>query len=254
MYQITILFQPPTDNPVPLDGRHITGRGLHGLLFKALKQADPTETDWLHEHPAPKPFSMAALYDGERLAGLRIGTVSPRVARLVVRAWEWHRRGGRPLAIGHQTFRVGEVTCVDGPDWSDLANARPVVRIDMEFLSPTTFRQGPGYLTLPVPYNVFYWPWRVWEAYAPPATLPDGWLDWCRDELFVTDHRLETAPVRIAGESELKGLVGWARFEALRGTQEQLSLLHALARLAAYTGVGYKTTMGLGAVVAAAAA
>ncbi|MEZ4518740.1 MAG: CRISPR system precrRNA processing endoribonuclease RAMP protein Cas6 [Chloroflexota bacterium] len=151
-------------------------------------------------------------------------------------------------SIGRQRFRAGDVTCTAGPGWPELADARPVVRVDMEFLSPTTFRQGPGHLPLPVPYNVFYWPWRVWQAYAPPADLPDDWLDWCRDEVFVTDHRLETAPVRIAGQSELKGFVGWARFETHKGTREQLRLLHALAQLAVYTGVGYKTTMGLGAV------
>lgn len=249
MFSITILFHPIT---APLDGRHITGRGLHGLLFEALRQADPAETDWLHEHPLPKPFSLAPLYaDGGLLAGLRIGTVSLRVTRLVVRAWEWHRREGRPQIIGHQRFSAGEVSCAAGPDWVDLVNARPATRIDMEFLSPTTFRQGPGHLPLPVPYNVFYWPWRVWEAFAPPATLPEGWLDWCRDEVFVTDHRLETAPVHITGQSELKGFVGWARFETQRGTREQLCLFHALAQLAAYTGVGYKTTMGLGAVAPA---
>ena len=30
--------------------------------------------------------------------------------------------------------------------------------------------------------------------------------------------------------------------------REQLSLFHALAQLAAYSGVGHKTTMGMGAV------
>ncbi|MEZ4518739.1 MAG: hypothetical protein R3C44_18630 [Chloroflexota bacterium] len=90
MYHVTIAFEP---TGVPLDGRHVTGRGLHGLLFKALKQVDPTETDWLHEHISPKPFSLAPLYtEGGFLAGLRIGTVSPRVAQLIVRAWDWHRR------------------------------------------------------------------------------------------------------------------------------------------------------------------
>ncbi len=40
MFTITITFHPTAD---PLDGRYVTAKGLHGLLFKALKAADPEE-------------------------------------------------------------------------------------------------------------------------------------------------------------------------------------------------------------------
>lgn len=246
MYHITIHFTP---NGPPLDGRAVTARGLHGLLFKALKEADPQEASWLHDHDAPKPFSLAPLYaEGGVLAGIRLGAVSPRAAQLFVRAWEWRRERGRMQDIGHQSFRVGEVISAAGPGWADLVNAPPVRRVELEFLSPTTFRQGPGHLPLPVPYNVFSWPWRVWRAYAPPADLPEEWLEWCRQEVFVTDVHIDTVPIQITRESALAGFVGRARFETNKGTRAQLSLLHALAHLAVYTGVGHKTTMGMGAV------
>lgn len=246
MYTITIHFHPTHGR---VDGRYVTAKGIHGLLFKALKEADPQETDWLHDHPSPKPFSLAPLYDESgQLAGLRLGTVSPRVAQLFARAWEWHRAQENLQTIGHQAFGVSEIQCAAGPGWADLVEARPVCRVEMEFLSPTTFRQGPGHLPLPVPYNVFSWPWRVWQAYAPPAALPDDWLEWCRQDVFVTDVHIETVPIRITPKDTLAGFVGRARFETNKGSREQLSLLHALARLATVTGVGHKTTMGMGAV------
>lgn len=246
MFTITLLFHPTA---APLDGRDVTAKGLHGLLFKALKTADPEETDWLHDHPAPKPFSLAPLYaEGGVLAGLRLGTVSPRAAQLLLRGWEWHRARRSVHLIGRQPFVVAEVQCAAGPGWAELVEARPARVVELEFLSPTTFRQGPGHLPLPVPYNVFYWPWRVWQTYAPPAALPEDWLEWSRRELFVTDVDIRTVPIYITPEDTLSGFVGRARFETNKGTREQLSLLHALARLAAYTGVGRKTTMGMGAV------
>ena len=67
-------------------------------------------------------------------------------------------------------------------------------------------------------------------------------------ELFVTDVDIRTVPSYIPPEDILSGFVGRARFETKKGTRDQLSLLHALARLTAYTGVGRKTTMGMGAV------
>lgn len=245
MFTITIHFHPTA---APLDGREVTARGLHGLLFKALKAADPEETSWLHDHPAPKPFSLAPLYADGRLAGLRLGAVEGRAAQLFLRAWEWHRARGSVQAIGRRQFRVGEVVCAAGPGWADLVAARPVTRVELEFLSPTTFRQGPGHMPLPLPYNVFAWPWRVWQAYAPPAALPEEWLEWCRADVFVTDVHIDTAPIAITPDNALMGFVGRARFETSRGSAAQLSLLHALARLATYSGVGHKTTMGMGAV------
>lgn len=246
MDQIALRFDPTN---VPINSSDVTAKGLHGLLFKALKAADPEETDWLHDHPAPKPFSLVPLYaEGGVLAGLRLGTITPRAAQLFLRAWEWHRGRRSHLAIGRQTFIVDEVQCAAGPGWAQLVEARPARVVELEFLSPTTFRQGPGHLPLPVPYNVFFWPWRVWQSYAPPAVLPDDWLEWCRQELFVTDVSIRTVPTFITPEDMLSGFVGRARFETKKGTREQLSLLHALARLATYTGVGRKTTMGMGAV------
>jgi CRISPR-associated endoribonuclease Cas6 len=245
LFTVTLTFEPVA---APLDGRHVTAKGLHGLLFAALKEADPEEAGWLHDHPSPKPFSLAPLYaEGGVLAGLRLGAVSARAARLFVRAWEWHGARQSLRALGHQTFLAGEVGCVAGPTWAQLAAARPARRVGLAFLSPTTFRQGPGHMPLPLPFNVFSWPWRVWQAHGP-AGLPQDWLEWCRLDVFVTAAAIETVPLRITPADELVGFVGGVTFETKRGTREQLSLLHALARLAGYTGVGHKTTMGMGAV------
>lgn len=248
LYTVTVSFEPAA---APLDGRHVTAKGLHGLLFSALKEADPAEAAWLHDHPSPKPFSLAPLYaEGGVLAGLRLGAVSPRAAQLFARAWQWHGERRSLRTVGHQAFFAGEVRCVAGPRWAELAAARPARRVALAFLSPTTFRQGPGHLPLPLPFNVFSWPWRVWQAHGPGG-LDEAWLEWCRRDVFVTAAAIETVPMRITPNDELVGFVGRATFETSRGTREQLSLLRALAQLAAYSGVGHKTTMGMGAVALA---
>lgn len=246
MYHVVLGFRPIDER---IDGRHITAKGLHGLLFNALKLADPPETDWLHDHDVPKPFSLAPLYTDEGdLAGLRLGALTDRAAGLFVRAWEWHREQERPLEIGRQPFKVASVTLEPGPSWLEVTQTLPGRRLALRFLSPTSFRQGPGHSPLPVPYNVFHWPWRVWCSYAPPLNLPDGWLEWCRDDVFVIDHQIETARVAVAQNESFTGFVGEVVFEAYRGTPGQLRLLQALGRVAAYSGIGHKTTMGMGAV------
>lgn len=242
MYHITLTFRP-------LDGQTITAKGLHGLLFHALGTADPAETDWLHDHDVPKPFSLAPLYTEEDdLAGLRLGALTDRAAGLFIRAWEWHREEGRPLSVGRQSFKVEQVALEPGPSWLEVTQTLPGRRLSLRFLSPTAFRQGPGHLPLPLPYNVFQWPWRVWCSYAPPLNLPDSWPEWCRDNIFVVEHQIETVTVAVAGNERFTGFVGEVVFEAYRGSEGQLRLLQALGRVAAYSGIGHKTTMGMGAV------
>ncbi|MBX7250967.1 MAG: CRISPR system precrRNA processing endoribonuclease RAMP protein Cas6 [Candidatus Promineofilum sp.] len=246
LHQLTVTLQPRRG---PLHGHTVTARGLHGMLFKAISEADPRETNWLHEHPAPKPFSLSPLYSaGGLLLGIRLGVVAEWAAELFVRAWNWHREQGGSLQLGPNVCVVTDVQCDPGPRWLDLAQCPPEPRVGLRFLSPTAFRQGPGHSPLPVPYNVFHWPWRVWQAFAPDFGLPDDWLDWCAQEVFVVQHQIETVTVPISKDKSFTGFVGEVVFEALDGGAGQMGLLQALARLAAYSGVGHKTTMGMGAV------
>lgn len=52
----------------------------------------------------------------------------------------------------------------------------------------------------------------------------------------------------VAEDESFTGFVGEVVFGAHHGGPGQLGLLQALAQLAAYSGVGHKTTMGMGAV------
>ena len=246
MRRLTLTLQPRRG---PLHGRTVTARGLHGLLFRALKEADPRETDWLHDHPAPKPFSLAPLYSGGGLLlGLRLGAVDDRAADLFRRALQWHVERDSTFPLGPNICAVSDVCEEHGPNWLDLAQAAPDQHVALRFLSPTSFRQGPGHSPLPVPGNVFGWPWRVWQTYAPDFGLPGDWLDWCAREVFVIQHRIETVTVAVSKDESFTGFVGEVVFEAQAGGAGQLGLLQALARLAPYSGVGHKTTMDMGAV------
>lgn len=245
MHHLTLSFRGLNHR---LRGHAITAKGLHGMVFAALAAADPSETDWLHTHPTPKPYSLAPLYDGEGvLAGLRLGLLNGRVADLFSRAWCWHRDERHPLRLGVQEFAVIGVVESPGPSWDALARSKPARRLGLRFLSPTSFRQGPGDLPLPLPGNVFGWPGRVWAANSA-APLPEGWMEWCRESVFVVAHRIETVSVRIDQADEFIGFIGDVSFEAHRGTEEQLRVFQALGRIAPYSGVGHKTTMGMGAV------
>lgn len=252
MQHVMVGFQ--AEDPYGLDGRQVTARGLHGVLYHVLQQVDPQEASWLHGHASPKPYSLSPYYtqDG-RLAGLRLAAVTEKTAQLFIQGWKGAQQRGERLQLGRQTFRVRGLEHAPGPTFADLAHSHPDDTLALRFLSPTTFRQGPGTLPLPMPGNVFSWPYRVWCAFAPEVlALPPDWPDWCSQNVFVTAHRIETASIALDRQVTLAGFVGDVIFTAHHdGRKDEVSYRHAwqaLGQLAAFCGVGYKTTMGMGAV------
>lgn len=234
-----------------LRGRDVTPRGLHGLLYHVLKQAGPAKASWLHKHPAPKPYTLLPYYgepDGV-LAGLRLSALTEETAAVLLQAWRHAQQAREMLRLGVQEFQVTHVEQLAGPDYAALAMVEPAPRVSLRFLSPASFRQGPGDLPLPLPVNVFRGPYASWQAFAPAhLQLPGDWLEWCAANLFVVAHRVHTVPVSLDRRDGFVGFVGEATFEALDSALLYQAALQSIARLAPYCGVGRKTTMGMGAV------
>ncbi len=247
MHHITLIFAPIRQ---PINGRSTTARGLHGMLFNILQQTDKAETDWLHQHDAPRPFSFVPLYtDNGILAGMRLAAITERTATLFIRAGEWFQQEGHICHLAGQEFIIAESRHTPGPNWQQLAYGQPIRQMGLRFISPTAFKQGPGHLPLPLPGNIFGSPMRIWKAFAPPMMqLPENWLEWCRQMVFVTEHNIETISVNLRKQNKFTGFVGEVWMKAYRGSEVELSTWQALGDLAAFCGVGHKATMGMGAV------
>lgn len=238
-----------------LRGDQITSRGLHGVLYRVLQLYDRQGATWLHHHDAPKPYTLAPYYDIETqsLAGIRLNVFTQPAADLLYLSWEAAHEKGEALRLGNQAFYVANLAIVPGPTFEELAALPPETDVTLHFISPTTFRQGPGFLPLPLPANVFRGPFKVWQKYAPKTLqLPGDWLDWCAERVYVVKHQIETVTVSLSRQTQMfTGFVGTVTFTAKSESLLYLSLWQALAALAPYAGIGYKTTMGMGAVAQA---
>ena len=247
MHHIMVGFQATRG---ALDGNRVTARGLHGCLYHVLQQFDPAETTWLHTHSTPQPYSLAPYYtpDGQ-LLGLRMATITDRASALVLQGWQQAQQVGYTLRLGPQTFVVSGLEWVPGASFAEIADSNDSDQMGLRFLSPTTFRQGPGALPLPLPANVFSWPLRVWHTYAPAVLqLPPDWPEWCARDIFVTGHDIQTASVALDTKVTFTGFVGEVDFTDYAGPARYLYAWQALTSLATFCGIGYKTTMGMGAV------
>lgn len=250
IHTISVQFAWMNEHP-PVDWRDIPHHQLHGLLYRSVLPAvSQDETDWLHEHHAPKPFSVSPLLGKDyALLGLRYTAFNGRTAQLLHDGWQQARVSKNPLSLADQTLHVGDVTANLETDFATLLESESRRRLSLRFLSPTAFRRGPIMLPLPLPANVFDRPFQMWQSYAPAALqLPPAWPSWCEEHVFVSYHHIRTVNVAITRRGRWTGFLGNVSFGAKGKDETSLRVWQALGRFATYTGIGHKTTMGLGSV------
>lgn len=131
-------------------------------------------------------------------------------------------------------------------------------RYQFEFATPTVFSQGQKSWgkqlhMFPEPAMVFESLARQWEVFAPPSLrlanhglTPRAIAEWCQEDIIVLRYMLETRylPSSKFGQSGFQGNIIYE----VKGapTAPEALWLSSLARFALFSGVGYKTTMGMG--------
>ncbi len=183
------------------------------------------------------------------------------------------------LQFGKQLFLLEEVVVTndDPACWtgfislSQLVEQARQIRFDrlaaltLEFASLTTFHRGndktgygPHSVMLPLPEYVFQNLLRRWEDIAPPELIGmvqrerlEKYLQ--EDGIIIVDYDLTPHHVHFTTHDQ-RGFVGCCTYQ-LRGPNEKIipeapltlrQQIYLLALLAFYTGIGYKTAMGLG--------
>lgn len=184
------------------------------------------------------------------------------------------------MRIGKHLFLLEEVVAGDDDpsDWTGFTSFAQLVEqaksqrlgktepLILEFDSLTTFSRGSQngkaygghHARLPLPEYVFPNLARRWQDLAPPELAPlvqmERIEEYCQDEgIIVADYHLKTHQLKFSNHPQ-SGFLGTCKY-LLRGPDEPATpespltirqQLLLLAHLAFYTGVGYKTAMGMG--------
>jgi CRISPR-associated endoribonuclease Cas6 len=183
------------------------------------------------------------------------------------------------LQLGKQLFLLEEVitTNDDSHGWTGFTSLSSLVEqarqvkckreeiLTLDFVSLTAFSRAEGKagygshaFMLPLPQFVFQNLARRWQDIAPPELAGIVQMERLEhylqeDGVIIVDYDLKAHHVHFTTHQQ-RGFLGSCTYQ-LRGHDESTSedapltlrqQIHLLARLAFYTGVGYKTTMGLG--------
>lgn len=211
-----------------------------------------------------------ALHDAGRHKRVTMAIVSSTLHSALLRLTLMAEEGlacGQTLlrALAQQPLlRIGQYSCMlDGVDlsngkwcgvstWADLCSPGTSRLYRFDFVTPTaiTKRSADGgrfTALLPEPVDVFSGLARRWEALAGP-TLPQDLSAFVeKGGCVVNDYWLHAAHFRTSERTQI-GFTGTVLYECLQPDALYLSALQRLTRLAFYSGVGYQTARGMGAV------
>ncbi len=174
------------------------------------------------------------------------------------------------VRIGTARFEISRLlttpeTDTHTPTWiahSSFAELREFQQVQshytFEFATPTAFSRGQKSWgrqlnVFPEPHSVFESLARQWEAFAPAhlrmeiaQMSPRALANWCEEQLVVSHYALETSYLPSSKFGQV-GFQGTITYE-VKGipTAPEAQWLSPLARFALFSGIGYKTTMGMG--------
>ncbi|MCI0396694.1 MAG: CRISPR-associated endoribonuclease Cas6 [Chloroflexi bacterium] len=256
--------------------RATIGHLAHAAFLDILRQADPDLAQSLHDWPGRKPFTLSPLGGfGHGRAGqlpveagqegwLRVTLLDPLLFQTFIRSFIQDRRRAT-IRLGPLDFHVSEILSTPGSHplagyttldhlytcWETAEPAPTHQTINLLFSSPTAFsiKNTPHrhMIVLPDPVLIFGQLATYWDDLAGSQTSEAVRL-YAAETVVVARHKIETHMAEFRKSKQI-GFTGRVQFKLLdRENPTLLRHLNRLADLAFYTGVGSKTTMGMGQV------
>lgn len=234
------------------------GNYAHAAVLSAISKEDPALGARLHNTQRNKHITIA-------LFGLRNNTSLLRLTFL----------GDEGLACAEafmkavfrdNTLRLGAITCNvqladKGPGaasamatytWADIVAQEPRARMRIDFVTPTAITkqdiEGRRFTALlPEPADVFGGLERRWQGLQGPS-LPEGLGRSLKGGgCVLSRYDLHSVEFQTPERTQI-GFMGQAVYECRPGHREAALALNSLARLARFSGIGYQTARGMGAV------
>lgn len=241
------------------------GRAAQANFLQTLQALFPDLSGVIHDMPGAKPFTSSTLIGARRRDGLtliapqdvlrlRYTTLHPKLTGIFQQALLPQWQAGH-FSLHQQPLRVVDIQTQD-TRWAAQADYVHLVdqastrhKVTLAFTSPTSFKRTEGYFTpLPQPELVFSSLLDRWNAFAP-FRLPDWLYQTVHCEVAIDAGRIQTETLAFARgrKGTVPGFTGKVTYRFMCN-KEARRYLNALASFAKYSGVGVKTTVGMGQV------
>jgi CRISPR-associated endoribonuclease Cas6 len=228
----------------------ISGKHIHGLFFKALERYDSKLSERLHGSASSRPFSLSYVYKGKNGYWFRIASWVDEICEAVFRYFT-----ANPIVyIGDCVFSlIRTSTDPNESPWAARIDWNAFVKIIsstftnpfwLEHFSPTAFKTGDSHLPLPVPQFIVNSVYRQ---------LPDqlrSKINSSSEELseILQLKRYEIRSIyNRKNQGSISSFLGKTQWQiSAKSDKELVTELWLLLNFAFFSGIGVKTTQGMG--------
>ncbi len=261
MKSFVVILQVSADQSIPVSNGY--------LLFAALCTLfRNTQLDCIF-HPdegGAKGISLSPLFAGNfstvqknnvfqlkrgMASTFKINFVHDNVADVFAEILE--KNCGKSIRIGRAMFEIAQL-CKSGEhpyalssSSEQLIPAEPPLAVGFHFLTPTGFKRDGKQTFLPDAQMIFDGLLRKWRNLLDPAA-------WCglENEIAKVEleyFQIESRAVRLKANRIFRGFCGEVSFSLKNLSPESAAAIGALSGFSFFTGLGYKTSQGMGTVL-----
>lgn len=256
---IDVRIYPTEDVELPHPSAHL----LHAAVLNMVRSVDPDTSAFLHDTDQVKPLSVSTLWprtraQGDRLIIRRYTECRFRVCCLTRNVFEVVSApiltacaSKNCITIQGKDFVVIDVRME--PPYGGAQTFADIYRdigpsAVLRFVSPTTFRRRGLNIPLPDPGLVYGSLWQKWQHFSD-VSVEQEVVDEMMTALALSGAEIRTRVWKFP-RFKMLGFAGVTRFELVRDVSpESRKLFGGLSSLAFYSGVGYRTAMGMGQCV-----
>ncbi len=239
------------------------GQRANALFLDLVREADAGMSAHLHDMKAPKPYTVSPLIGEMESMGegrLKLSPSRPYTLRFtmldddLVALWRdalIPGLRGRALRLGEASFTivaVREKTLHADDLYRECIVSRkaPPRKLILRFASPTAFRSGGCNALFRLPRLVWYSANRAWSQVSRVDLGPNIHL--LADEGVHPSRFSLSTHILHFDRSRQGGIVGICEYMLSAEDDDLRRALHLLARFSEFSGLGMKTTMGMGQV------
>lgn len=281
-HSLVVNFMPKT----PIYPEYLTGRHIHALFLTLVSSVDKELGDRLHGEKANKGFSLSpiqqlAIGSGNSFNKPNLKRANSQNTKAKNLSWHnqeilpstpcWWRialldevlfskltglwlnlNPEHPFHLGSADLYITSIlgTPQSSQPWSNFATYQQIFdraseterNITFHLATPTAFRQGKFDSPLPTRDNVFKSLCDRWNTYSEIPINPE-----IIEYIFPSKFDIKTEVVKNYDTHSFIGCVGEIGYRILGdASPEVIRQINALADFALFSGIGRKTTMGMG--------
>ena len=170
---------------------------------------------------------------------------SPLLGNLVEKEREFHLGDTRIITLPYSSSLIQQKAFTTYEELYDNASSSPY--FSFTFYTPVSFKKGKIDYPLPDPKIVFKSLIKKWN-YFSPFKIDVDLREVIENKIAISYLNLKSHKIALSLGGKITGFTGEVGYYVKDPTHQELKWLNTLGRFSIYSGLGRKTTMGLGMV------